>query len=297
MQFQKGVYTCVCVLCGLTLLRAQPNPYKHIQSVELFESVNDSVDLAKRYYSHLAVNEENDFFSTVTDDYESFDNQAIHYPKTDFSKKKDTTFLPLLLNPDQKYVNPHDGIVTSRFGPRSRRYHYGTDLKLYTGDPVHSVFDGVVRIAVRNPSYGYLVIVRHYNGLETYYAHMSQLMVEADQPVKAGDIVGLGGNTGRSRGAHLHFEMRYLGAPINPEEVIDFKNKQLIRDTLYLTPQTFSYTKQVNSVAQARYHKIQQGETLSGIARKYRTTVANLAKLNKISPNTKIRAGASIRVR
>ncbi|MEG1762772.1 MAG: M23 family metallopeptidase [Bacteroidales bacterium] len=296
MNFQRGIYICA-FLFSLVLLEAQPNPYKNLQPITILESQNDSIDLARIYYKYLMPPEDNEFFSAISDDYESFDNQAIHYPRTDFSHKKDTTYLPLLLSADQKYVHPFNGIVTSRFGPRSRRYHKGTDVKLYTGDPIHAAFDGVVRVSVRNPSYGYLVIVRHYNGLETYYAHMSKLLVEADQPVKAGDLVGLGGNTGHSRGSHLHFEVRYLGAAINPEEVIDFKKYSLLQDTLYLTPQTFSYTKHVSKPAQARYHKIQKGETLSGIARKYRTTVATLAKLNKISTKTKIRAGNSIRVR
>lgn len=273
-----------------------PDPYKHIKRVDVFESMNDSIDLARIFCVNVQMEEEEIY--NMSEDYENFDNRSIHYPRFDFSKKKDTTILPLVWN-GQTFVHPINGRVTSRFAQRGRRYHYGIDLKLYTGDSVYSSFDGVVRISLRSPSYGYLVVVRHYNGLETYYAHLSKLMVSVDQPVKAGQVIGLGGNTGKSRGAHLHYEVRYLGAPLNPEHVIDFETQKLRSDTLFLNSEHFYYLKQVakHAASGAKYHKIKQGETLSSIARKYQTSVANITKLNKISAKTPIRAGSSIRVR
>ena len=109
------------------------------------------------------------------------------------------------------------------------------------------MFDGKVRIAKRAGAYGNLVVIRHDNGLETYYAHLSKINVEVNQDVKAGEILGLGGSTGRSTGPHLHLEIRYLGAAINPEKVIDFKTYSLISDTLMLTQDCFKKVKTPSS--------------------------------------------------
>ena len=114
---------------------------------------------------------------------------------------------------------PVQGIVTSRYGYRKGRYHNGIDLNLRTGDTVKAAFSGRVRYAKWNDGgFGNLVIIRHHNGLETFYAHLSKHLVAPDQEVKAGEPIGLGGNTGRSFGAHLHFEVRFYDAPMNPEE-------------------------------------------------------------------------------
>lgn len=115
--------------------------------------------------------------------------------------------------------------VTSRYGyrPSFRRMHKGLDIKVYTGDTIVSAFDGKVRVVRYDAGgYGYYVVVRHKNGLETIYGHLSKQLVVADQEVKAGEPIGLGGNTGRSFGSHLHFETRLLGAAINPELLFDF---------------------------------------------------------------------------
>lgn len=126
------------------------------------------------------------------------------------------------------YCIPTDHrIVTSHFGyrPAYKRYHKGVDLKVYIGDTVRSAFDGVVRIVRYEPNgYGKYVVIRHYNGLETVYGHLSKHLVHVNDSVKAGDPIGLGGNTGRSTGSHLHFETRLLGEAINPELLFDFIN-------------------------------------------------------------------------
>ena len=230
------------------------------------------------------------------EEYESFDSDVIHYPKVDFSAKKDTTWIALLLG-EQRYAHPCEGRVTSKFGMRRYRYHYGIDLKVRTGDPIYSIFDGVVRIARRSPSYGYLVVVRHTNGLETYYAHLSKLLVEPDQEVKAGELIGLGGNTGRSKGSHLHFETRYLGNPINPEDLIDFENGQLWASDLNLCSYHFRYLEEVNKLKQAMFHKVRNGETLGSIAGRYHTSVSSICRLNGIKSTSIIRIGQRLRVR
>jgi hypothetical protein len=144
----------------------------------------------------------------------------------DMTKLNDTLWLCVLDEAHATYRAPVDGIVTSRYGYRHGRHHSGIDLDLETGDTVRSCWAGKVRYAKYNDGgFGNLVIVRHYNGLETLYAHLSKLIVAPDQEVKAGDVLGLGGNTGRSYGSHLHFEVRFYDAAINPEEVIDFDKK------------------------------------------------------------------------
>ncbi len=290
----------ICTIAILILffnfkLFSQEETYDKLQQSHVTESINDSIDLVNDFYSFydsLAV-----FFDGDTL-YGSFDNDNIHYPKVDFSKKADTTILFLVdKSKSSFFVNPFDGEVTSRFGMRHGRYHYGTDVNLETGDSVLSAFDGIVRITKLSRSYGFVVVVRHMNGLETLYAHLSQINVKNDQLVKAGDMIGLGGNTGRSRGSHLHFEIRYLGAPINPEDIIDFQNYRLISDVLYLTAYHFRYHKDISKLKEAKYHKVKNGETLGSIARKYHTSINNLKKLNRMKRSTLIRAGKRIRVR
>jgi murein DD-endopeptidase MepM/ murein hydrolase activator NlpD len=109
-----------------------------------------------------------------------------------------------------------DLIVTSRYGMREAKKHFGVDFRLDIGDTVCSIFCGKVRIAKWDDSYGYVVVVRHYNMSETVYAHLDKILVTANQEVAVGDPVGLGGNTGISSGPHLHFELRYKGFPIDP---------------------------------------------------------------------------------
>ena len=141
------------------------------------------------------------------------------------------------------YHCPYQGSVHPRgkYGPRRRRQHQGVDLPLKMGDPVYATFCGRVRISQYNKGgYGNLVIIRHDNGLETYYGHLSERLVEPDQWVEAGQIIGLGGSTGRSTGPHLHFETRYYGQSFDPERLIDFKNGTLSRETFLLKKSFFS---------------------------------------------------------
>ena len=155
--------------------------------------------------------------------------------KNDLSRLKDTLWLCVLEDVHSEFRSPVDGIVTSRYGYRSGKHHSGIDLDLETGDTVRSCWSGKVRYAKYNDGgFGNLVIVRHYNGLETFYAHLSKLWVVPDQDVKAGDILGLGGNTGHSFGSHLHFEVRFYDAAMNPEEVIDFEKRVCKDDNLFI---------------------------------------------------------------
>ena len=291
----KKILTTLFLLSIAIISQAQEDVYKKLETVYVFETTNDSIDIVSNFYSFydsLAVFFEDDTL------YNSFDNEIIHYPKVDFSKKTDTTVIYLTdISKNNLFVVPRIGEITSRFGLRHRRYHYGTDINLETGDSVLSAFDGRIRITKLSNSYGYVIVVRHLNGLETLYAHLSQINVSNDQLVKAGDLIGLGGNTGHSHGSHLHFEIRYLGAPINPEDIIDFANKKLISNKLNLTAYHFRYQKEIAKLKEACFYKVKKGESLGTIARKHHTSITSLRKLNHLKKSTLIRAGTRIRIR
>lgn len=173
--------------------------------------------------------------------YDEFDTTIVHSEKFDALTFDDTMMIVLNDPAHSKYVHPFNGPTTSGFGFRKYRYHFGEDINLETGDSVRCAFDGKVRIAQRSKTYGYVVVVRHSNGLETYYAHLSKLLVHPNEDVNAGTILGLGGNTGHSFGSHLHFEVRFRGQPIDPNYVIDFKHQCVRADTIYLTKSNFKY--------------------------------------------------------
>ena len=148
---------------------------------------------------------------------------------------KDTIWLCIDDSSNGQFVVPFNGILTSHYGPRWGKNHAGVDISLRTGQVVKSAWNGRVRYAkFNNGGYGNLVIIRHYNGLETFYAHLSKLLVTPNQEVKAGEVIGLGGNTGHSFGAHLHFEIRFFDTPINPEFVIDFAKSNVIDQNLFV---------------------------------------------------------------
>lgn len=191
------------------------------------------------------------------------------------------------------YCHPIANRITSDFGfRRFFRHHYGIDIKLNAGDPVSCAFDGKVRIAQRSRTYGYYVVVRHYNGLETVYAHLNKLLVKPNQPVKAGDTVGNGGSTGRSTGPHLHYELRYLGVPLNPNDIIDFATGTPHRDTLYLCAAHFEYIREIEKI---RFYIVKKGDTLGHIALKTGIPVGTLCRLNNITRKSIIRPGQRIR--
>ena len=191
--------------------------------------------------------------------------------------------------------------ITSPFGPRWRRMHNGLDLKVNIGDTIVAAFDGKVRIVkYERRGYGKYVVIRHDNGLETVYGHLSKQLVEENQLVKAGEVIGLGGNTGRSNGSHLHFETRFLGIAINPIYMFDFPKQDIVADT-YTFRRTQGSSKRAGShdtqVADGtiRYHKVKSGDTLSRIAKLRGVSVSTLCKLNRIKPTTTLRIGQVLR--
>lgn len=194
---------------------------------------------------------------------------------------------------------PVQGRITSHFGPRRYRYHYGTDIKLKTGDTVISSFSGKIRIIdYDRRGYGHYVVIRHENGLETVYAHLSKVLVKRDQHVAAGEPIALGGNTGRSTGSHLHYEIRFLGNAMNPAKIIDFSTGTPFETEYLITKNnSFYYQKELKALASAKFYKVKRGDCLSRIAAKNGTSVKAICRLNKISPKKLLRIGQTIRVR
>jgi murein DD-endopeptidase MepM/ murein hydrolase activator NlpD len=186
--------------------------------------------------------------------------------------------------------------VTSHFGQRGGRFHYGADLELDVGDSISAVWDGIVRITSFDArGYGYYVLVRHYNGLETLYGHMSQLGTEVGQLVKAGQFIGLGGSTGRSSGPHLHFEIRYQGNAINPENFYHFPSSHLLSDQFTLSPDNFAYA--ARKARKVFYHRVRSGDTMYSVASRYGLTIAQLARINGLSRSSRLRAGKRLKVK
>ena len=205
--------------------------------------------------------------------------------------------------------------ITDVFGyrPRRRRMHYGLDVKVFIGDTIRAAFDGKVRV-VKNQGrrgYGKYVVIRHDNGLETIYGHLSKQIVKEDEYVKAGDPIGLGGNTGRSTGSHLHFETRFLGEVINPEFMFDFPKQDIVADSYlfirganryeYQRTRALAAVKSGKSGAEEaeksaiRYHKIRQGDTLGRISRLYHVSIDRLCQINGIKRTTTLRIGQVLR--
>ena len=183
--------------------------------------------------------------------------------------------------------------ITSNYGYRKayRRVHRGLDIKVYTGDTIVSAFDGKVRIVRYDAGgYGKYVVIRHPNGLETIYGHLSKQLVKPDQLVKAGEPIGLGGNTGRSTGSHLHFETRFLGIAIDPALMFNFEKQDIVADTY-----TFEKNKKGKAGKGDLFYKVKKGDTLSRIAARQGVSVTQLCRLNHITRRTILRPGQVLR--
>ncbi len=217
---------------------------------------------------------------------------------------------------DQYHV-PYQGKIHPRgkFGMRRGRRHQGVDIPLKVGDPVYATFTGKVRMSKYFGAFGNLVVIRHENGIETFYAHLSQRNVEVGDWVNAGDVIGLGGSTGKSTGPHLHFETRFNGYAFDPQWLIDFENG-ILRHRLFVLKKKYfdiysNYEQDFEDEmknheedkaedaekAAIKYHQIKAGETLGRIAINYGTTVNAICKLNGITPKTTLKIGRRLRVR
>ncbi len=192
------------------------------------------------------------------------------------------------------YASPLEKIViTSKYGYRDGRSHRGYDLDLQVWDEVSSTFDGQVRFAAFYGGYGRVVVVRHYNGLETVYAHLHRYKCKVGDFVKAGDVIGLGGSSGHSTGSHLHFECRFKGVPINPLAFIDYKSQSLVSDTLVLKKTKYGYAAFPKGT---QFYVVESGDNLYEIAQRFGTTIYKLAELNGLRRNQYLIVGQSLRI-
>jgi murein DD-endopeptidase MepM/ murein hydrolase activator NlpD len=255
----------------------------------------------------------------AADLYEEWDTEMTHYHNAN-------GILPDTATIDLRgfHMPTPSRVITSNFGARWGRQHKGLDIKVYIGDTIRAAFSGKVRIVKNEPrGYGKYVVIRHYNGLETYYAHMSKQLVSEDQEVRAGEPIGLRGNTGRSTGSHLYFETRLCGVALNPALMFDFRNQDVTGD--FYTYHRKRYASEsaratrlrgANSDAhnsrfdtdedddelaiaapeasfapEVHFHKVKKGETLQSIARKRGMTIDALCKLNHIGKNIRLMPG------
>lgn len=217
-------------------------------------------------------------------------------------------------------------VVTSNFGSRWGRQHKGLDIKVYIGDTIRAAFSGKVRVVkYEGGGYGKYIVIRHNNGLETIYGHLSKQLVAEDQTVKAGEPIGLGGNTGRSTGSHLHFETRLCGVALNPALMFDFRNQDVVSDFYVYIKSNYEHESaeatrlrgkvgnggynrdevqgelannsnaNFDSSADMRYHKVKSGETLASIAEKRGVTIDTICKLNHITKGKAVRPGQILR--
>ena len=222
-------------------------------------------------------------------------------------------------------------VLTSNFGARWGRQHKGLDIKVYIGDTIRAAFAGKVRVVrYEGRGYGKYVVIRHDNGLETVYGHLTRFLVQPNQYVKAGQPIALSGNTGRSTGPHLHFETRFMGYAINPAAIIDFANRTTHTDSYTFNKNNYtesrSYTpsrkyaavrstssssnnnstasksnrkydnKTKKRSAERSTYKVRKGDSLGKIAARNGTTVAQLKKLNGIKGD-KVQSGKVLRVK
>ena len=237
-----------------------------------------------------------------------------------------------------EFCYPAPGHLLSPYGRRGNAYHTGTDIKAQRGDTIYAALPGVVRMSKYYSSYGNLVVIQHYYGFETLYAHNTTNLVKVNEEVETGDPIALAGDTGRATGTHVHFEVRVAGDHIDPEKLIDTKNHCLHSGMLYIAPVEgvmTAYTdeselqskkddaalkaeadrkaveaaearakevarqkeKEEAAAADSQYHTVKSGDTLYGIALKYKSTVKKLCSLNGINEKSILSIGQKIRVR
>lgn len=233
----------------------------------------------------------------------------IKYPLITLPNKNDTICITLEGPHDKPYVQPVKGKVISKFGRRGRRMHTGTDIKLNSGDTVRCAFDGRVRLAKRFSGYGNLVLVRHNNGLETIYGHLKAIKVKVNDTIKAGDLIGLGGRTGRATCDHLHFETRLFGEAFDSNKYIDFETFSLRSKNVYyknkqfeIDPENFKNKLVIEnssilaSTGETNNHIIRKGDNLSAIARKYHTSIKKICSANNITAQKTLKIGSVLRI-
>ncbi len=288
--------------------KSKRGTFSPIKKLSIVSEDTSSLDLGEQSIVEISeeVQVDDSVWVKIAGYYAIWDTHNINPYRKDGRKIEDTINLKLF---DEKHGYKMPLVktpVTSDFGFRGYRWHYGTDLDLDTGDSVKTAFDGVVRISKWDGGgYGNYIVVRHVNGLETLYGHMSKPVAKVGQFVKAGELIGWGGSTGRSSGPHLHYEVRYEGNPIDPEELYNFPEYLLKGEDFQVTSALFNYYNKAKKASSSRskaarrtvYHSVRKGEVLGTIARKYGVSVSQLTRLNRISTKTTLGIGRRLRIK
>ncbi len=245
------------------------------------------------------------------------DIKSEYWDTTVYNPYKNTiTEYPIEINfKDSIYASPvaHKKVITSRYGWRRGRPHKGIDIDLVTGDSVVSVLSGIVRFARYSRGHGKTIVVRHYNGLETTYAHLSDIAVKANDSINAGQYIGKGGNTGNSRGSHLHLVASYNGEYIHPDYLFKFDSSNAIRSqNIWVTRKwtrpihhsskslakvNFFETKEAalaSLVKKLKVYVVKSGDTLSHISRRNNTTIYSICRTNKIKKTSTLKIGQEL---
>jgi murein DD-endopeptidase MepM/ murein hydrolase activator NlpD len=275
-----------------------------LQVIELVDSLLDLQTIDEReielisYYNSILSSKETNLtivkYNNVpaTNFYDDFDETAVFQitPEDEFPE---TQIIKIESDSLGNYAHPREGQVNSKFGWRDGRMHKGIDINLNKGDAVISAFDGMVRIASAKGAFGNVVIIRHYNGLETVYAHLSKIKVKTGQVVLAGQLVGLGGSTGRSSGPHLHFEVRFKGQALNPSSIISFIENKTFNDSIVIKKSRYGICAYPSN---ATLHTIERGDTWYEVAKRYGLSMKELCVLNNTDKRYYLKIGQKIRV-
>lgn len=305
-------------LSAITLLAAQPaNAQDMLARQAPVDRKMKAIDTT--IVRQLTLQEELE--SPAADLYDNWDNKYAHR----------ATLLPerYTINLQHFCMPTTSRVVTSNFGYRWGRQHKGLDIKVYIGDSIRAAFSGKVRIVrYEAAGYGKYIVIRHNNGLETIYGHLSKQLVKENQEVRAGDVIGLGGNTGRSTGSHLHFETRLCGVALNPALFFDFRKQDVTGDYYAFNRKTYdresaeatrlrgkvgngSYTREevqgtasrtapkaatvASNRREMKTYQAKSGDTLYSISRRLGTTVDELCRINHFNKDMRIRAGQFIK--
>lgn len=257
---------------------------KEIELISYYNSilVSNTANLAMVKYGNIP----------ATNYYDDFDESTVFQitPDTEFPESQ---IIKIESDSLGAYSHPRVGPVNSKFGWRDGRMHKGIDINLHRGDAVVAAFDGMVRIAHAKGGFGNVVIIRHYNGLETVYAHLSKIKVKPGQVVLSGQLIGLGGSTGHSSGPHLHFEVRFKGQAINPASIISFTDNKTFNDSIVVKKSRYGICAYPSN---ATLHTIERGDTWYEVAKRYGLSMKELCVLNNIEKRYYLKPGQKLRV-
>ncbi|MBW1296511.1 peptidoglycan DD-metalloendopeptidase family protein [Aquimarina litoralis] len=321
MFLHKGRLTFLVILIGISTSRLLAQQSKQDETKTLLDFKELVLDGKITYLPIYKLNKQNIYIQdteedvleeeTVTSVYNENWNTTVF---NTFIKKKFQKQPFLLHFKDSVFSSPveHKMVVTSRYGWRRGRAHQGIDIDLQTGDNVKAMLSGKVRYVRRHSGHGKTIVIRHDNGLETVYAHLSKYLVKENDVVEKGQIIGKGGVSGNARGSHLHLEVRYEGKSIHPEYLFDFsentkvRSKQIVVTKKWMTPRSHRSTRKSKIVVQKTLENaidetptrsiyiVKKGDTLYGIARKHDIAVSEICKINEIRHNSVLNIGQEI---